>query len=544
MDCGPLMLSTMLHTRGAGVEWLCKHLCDDLAVLKGPLSGFEAWGEILWQAHKEETAKRNGDAWWSSHNEGKHRLFSGAAFMEAISNAEAMRSVDFTAQILAPPTLRALLAKRSQCDRSRRTSKKDALRRISALPCKHPEQQLLYMLALRNFSPKLLVSQTPEVYALVNAMEKVASMLLAAVFPMGETVHGSPAQLSDAELRGVACAFLGFPLAVKAVVKDGKVGYNTAQGYNSMDKGRNFLQWGYVSGRFKHTALNSGMYDWYVKNQSVGKAHVTEAMSFFSITSHTEFEKMRGVLSDIVPVATETDHGSGKYVHGDIVTWPSVFIHICEIKQAVNTLSLNLVRAIAFRHQTYADKDLLAKQQKAGVSGECFAVELLRHEQTLRRRCKRKVPEYSAGQKQQKKIHIKQKEEVKEKEEAVEVKQEQETDHGSTCELVQCSCSGMCAKGAPSCPARRAHITGDPTHRCPNMARIVRKLNKRHFCDACRCRYPGCDRGRRRGAFCGEHRDEEMTGEMRGNLHWFAVVTLPTQSEGTPCDRSRHTPTE
>ena len=220
----------MLHSRGAGVQWLSKLLHDDLAVLRGPLAGFEAWGSILWQAHQGETAKRGGDAWWSSHNEGKHRFYSGAAFMEAISNPENMRTVDFAAQVLAPLALRAALTKGGQCERSRHTSRHNALARARA--CKSAEQQLLLLLAVRMFSPKLLISQTPEVYALILAMESLVGKLLATV-SVHTTHSSSPRPLSDAELRGVTSAFLSFPLSPAA----------RAQGYNAMDKGRNFLQW-------------------------------------------------------------------------------------------------------------------------------------------------------------------------------------------------------------------------------------------------------------------------------------------------------------
>ena len=120
--------------------------------------------------------------------------------MSAIKSAAAMRRVAFTVDMLAPLACRGLQARLATHDRPRPSLKADAWKKCVAIDC--TRRKLLFLLACRNFSPKLCSENTPEVYAVIQILEKMASKLLDIV-----TVHGTHghrgAHLGNVEMRGV-----------------------------------------------------------------------------------------------------------------------------------------------------------------------------------------------------------------------------------------------------------------------------------------------------------------------------------------------------
>ena len=123
------------------------------------------------------------------------------AFMATLPSAAAMRRVASTADMLAPLASRGLLAQRAKLDHQHHMLKVDAWTKCVAIEC--TRRKMLLLMACRNFSPKLLAAHTPEVFAVIQVLEGMASKLMGDV-----TVHGthSPkgAHLSNVELRGVS----------------------------------------------------------------------------------------------------------------------------------------------------------------------------------------------------------------------------------------------------------------------------------------------------------------------------------------------------
>ena len=127
-------------------------------------------------------------------------LLSPGAFMSTIKSADAMRRVAFTADMLAPLACRGLRARLATHDCPPHISKADAWKRCVAIDC--TRRKMLCLLACRNFSPKLSTETSPEVYAVIQVMEKMAHKLRDSV-----TVHGTQrhrgSQLSNVEMHGV-----------------------------------------------------------------------------------------------------------------------------------------------------------------------------------------------------------------------------------------------------------------------------------------------------------------------------------------------------
>ena len=120
--------------------------------------------------------------------------------MATLPSAAAMRRVAFTADMLAPLASRGLLAQRTKLDDPHPMLNVDAWTKCVANEC--TRRRVLLLMACRNFSPKLLAAHTPEVFAVIQVLEEMASKLMGDV-----TVHGthSPrgAHSSNVELRGV-----------------------------------------------------------------------------------------------------------------------------------------------------------------------------------------------------------------------------------------------------------------------------------------------------------------------------------------------------
>ena len=147
-----------------------------------------------------------------------------------------------------------------------------------------------------------------------------------------------------------------------------------------MDKSRNFLQWGYIIGRFAREPLREGIFRLVAGMQQQGKASalVCESLDYFEVGNSEQFQELLVKLSNVVPVMA-TAHGTHGSMeartrtlvtcgpnHGAMVTWPSVFLHVCEAKQVLNALGEDVCRAICRQSLKYVLPEMLGDLMEAG----------------------------------------------------------------------------------------------------------------------------------------------------------------------------------
>ena len=291
-----------------------------------------------------------------------------------------------------------------------------------------------------------------------------------------------------------------------------------------MDKGRNFLQWGLVSGRLTREPLGEGIFQLVAGMQRQGKSFdvVQEATSFFGIDNAMKFQELSQKLSAVLPAMHVTVHGTpGSSTtevkcgpeHGAPVTWPTVFIHLCEAKQTLNALGISDCAAICRQSPRYPEPKVLGALLDAGSLPECFCLNLVRGMGCLRHRIrsKRPCPFRSTSQLKQKKPKAvlpvegdtPMSAETAHTPASLVDQESQATDHGAKTHDIpekdattqfgttRCSCNGLCTNHSPICPGRVRFYKTTVMDGCPNPAGILDPKLQRHFCLSCRCRKPG-----------------------------------------------------
>ena len=204
-----------------------------------------------------------------------------------------------------------------------------------------------------------------------------------------------------------------------------------------------------------------------------------------------------------MPVWVTNDGTQASTVQHDArVTWPSVFVHVCEAKQVVNKFGEVASLGVMMSSMAYASEKEVCRVLEAGGTQECMAVHLLRHHAKPRRLRTKSVPPAILQPLKRKKAKTKHASEttlLPSPPKRVRTTQTQPTPVGEEPppeppqEHVRCACNGICARSPPMCPSRkrfyRCRLTNEAG--CPNPARILDPTNKRHFCWSCRCRVAG-----------------------------------------------------
>ena len=296
-----------------------------------------------------------------------------------------------------------------------------------------------------------------------------------------------------------------------------------------MDKGRNFLQWGFASGRLTSEPLGEGIFQLVAGMQRVSKSIdvVQEATSFFGIDNAVKFQEVSQKLSAVLPAMHVTVHGTpGSSTaevkcgpeHGAPVTWPTVFVHLCEAKQTLNAFGVPDCAAICRQSSRYPESKVLGALLDAGSLPECFCLNLVFGMGILRHRIRSKRPcplAYTSQHTRKKRkavlpvagdspvsvetAHTPTSPVDQESQATDYGAKSQATDHGVIAEsdaatqfgTTRCACNGLCANRAPVCPARVRFYKTTVMGGCPNLAVILDSKLQRHFCSSCRCRKPG-----------------------------------------------------
>ena len=298
-----------------------------------------------------------------------------------------------------------------------------------------------------------------------------------------------------------------------------------------MGKGRNFLQWGYATGRFALDPLREGLFHLVSGMQRPGKssALVRDSLSYFGVESSEHFQELWNKLCEVVPVTVHGTNGSSAVIkcgpkHGAWVTWPSVFVHLCEAKQVLNALGQDTCELICRQSFRYPLPWMLEALMETGGVHDCFCLSLTKQMGALRTRITSKRPCHvwsdnaskkpravlpldTRACKHAKRNHTTDHSDGVDQATNGSAKDDKATDHGAGVDqatnqdseleqtkqvTVRCACSGMCAKGAPMCPGRcRFYQSSVKGLGCPNPAQVLDPSNQRHFCSSCRCRAPG-----------------------------------------------------
>ena len=117
--------------------------------------------------------------------------------------------------------------------------------------------------------------------------------------------------------------------------------------------------------------LNEGMFNTVMSMQKQGKKHndVQDAMDFFGLGTALQFETMRQTVSQVMPQLV-TEHGTFASqvgpLHGCEVTWPGLFVHVCEVKQLLNKFGQQLVEELLAKNGTCQCQQLLPCSRLTG----------------------------------------------------------------------------------------------------------------------------------------------------------------------------------
>lgn len=423
-------------------------------------------------------------------------------------------------------------------------------------------QHVLLMTAARGFGPKLFPRCIPEHAAMVDGMEQLINKLV----PADHRGMDRPGQLTETEMCGILGAFSRMPLS--ADMATGQVRHSSH--YNLMDKGRGFLLWLYATQRIVCNDLSPAMFTAISGTQqknNKGK-EVKEALHFFGASTADDFNALQGHVQEAAAHAARimvkamgarpaAPGGPTQALPGGAaawqIHWPTLFVHFCEVKQALNKLGRAGVE-VAVQHRVACPQ--LLRQCFAEYSGtDPFMVALVRHAMTARARLSWKQPCKAFDNKAAKRQKISkptasshqpatggshtstsstQTPHSSSQEGATPGGETQSmespsshaavtrelADHGSQVEEPTnlpparlrpsgsrlCQCSGMCAVGSPMCPARlKWSRPGRRIQGCTNYAVTHHPQATRHYCQSCLCRGLGCSLPRRRGLYCAAH---------------------------------------
>ena len=492
-------------------------------------------------------------------------VYTGA-FMAVLANQALAELVDNVSEILAPVVFKAL---RSAPQPEPHTGwPTTACEYQVPAELAHSGQRVLLMAAAGGFGPKLFPRCIPEHAAMVDGMERIIDKLV----PADHRGIDRPGQLTETEMCGILGAFDRMPLSLDRAT--GQV--RSASSYNVMDKGRGFLLWGYATQRIVCHDLSPAMFATISgKQQKNNKGkEVQEALQFFGVSTADAFNALQArVREAAAPAASRlvtamgtrpTAHrGPTQALPGGAaawqIHWPTLFVHCCEVKQALNMLG-RADMEVAVRHRSASMR--LLQHCFTGYSGpDPFMVVLVRHAMTYRKRLSWKQPCRVYGNKAAKRQKTSKPTAPPAAAAAdrsqggntstssmqtplsssqhgtsegatsdcggsvprtqVDTQSEESPDSRAaapqqlTDELplpplplpLHCQCSGMCAVGSPMCPARcRWSRRGTRIIRgCPNPVVCRDPQAKRHYCLSCLCRRDGCCNPRRRGLYCGTH---------------------------------------
>ena len=140
-------------------------------------------------------------------------------------------------------------------------------------------------------------------------------------------------------------------------------------GYNSMDKGRCWLAWALHSDRLQGLLILPEVFDHVAYFQSGGFA----GLEPFGVRDFATFTALH---KEIQQVAT-----SPLPLEDTRVSWPFLFVHLCETKQTVKTLTAAVVDQALREEQPQKQAVLYSKLEhllENGVSGSCFMLTLVR----------------------------------------------------------------------------------------------------------------------------------------------------------------------
>ena len=329
------------------------------------------------------------------------RIRAGA-FMGVLADKALAELVDNVSEILAPVVWKALQsAPQPEPHTGWPTTVLPTTARKYKVPAEltHSGQRVLLMTAAGGFGPKLFPRCIPEHAAMVNGMERIINKLV----PADHRGMDRPGQLTETEMCGILGAFDRMPLCVDEAT--GQV--RSAAKYNLMDKGRGFLLWGYATQRLVCSDLSPAMFatiSGMQQKNNKGK-EVKEALGFFGASTASAFNALQGHVREAASHAARrmvTAMGARPAVPGGPaqalpggaaawqIHWPTLFVHCCEVKQALNMLG-RADMEVAVQHRVASLRML--RHCFVEYSGhDPFMVVLVRHAMTAPARLSGKQP--------------------------------------------------------------------------------------------------------------------------------------------------------
>ncbi len=284
---------------------------------------------FCWRPMADREASEGKKAGWAAHGEGRHQWLSGGRFLAAACASEGQELLRICVRNLQAPVQRLLLSRATGHGapetRTAHQNWADSLRAPGASGDLTPDE-LLRCLAWRGFAPKLSLDCVPELSQFCHQMD---GCLAACTAQCGLDKPRRPATAPSFAERDFFEVCEG--IHNQLVLAIHRSGIQRAGRYHAMDKARALWCWGYHAGFVEDMVLSEASFQRLRAMQRSGRGAVGDPCEFFDVVTAERFGKL---CLDLGAIIRRPATAAGAAL------WPLVFVHLCEAKQAVNSLGI------------------------------------------------------------------------------------------------------------------------------------------------------------------------------------------------------------